>query len=128
MHQNLRRAAVGALAVALGVAASTVAAVPLQACFVYVSPVGQVGWSYQHDQGRLAMEKALGDKVRTRYVEAVAEGPDSERVMRDLAQGGCRLIFATSFGYLEPALRVAAEHPQVKFEHAGGYKLSLIHI
>ena len=94
----------------------------LEACFVYVSPVGQAGWSYQHDLGRQAMLQALGGQVRSRVVEAVAEGPDSERVMRDLANQGCGLIFATSFGYLEPALRVAADFPQVKFEHAGGYK------
>jgi len=94
----------------------------LEACFVYVSPVGQAGWSYQHDLGRQAMLQALGGQVRSRVVEAVAEGPDSERVMRDLATQGCGLIFATSFGYLEPALRVAADFPQVKFEHAGGYK------
>ena len=138
MLKNLRRAATGALVVvafAAGLAppataqttaqspAQTAARpVPLQACFVYVSPVGQAGWSYQHDLGRQAMAQALGDQVRTRVVEAVAEGPDSERVMRDLASQGCGLIFATSFGYLEPALRVAAEFAQVKFEHAGGYK------
>lgn len=98
------------------------AAPPLKVGFVYVSPVGQAGWSYQHDLGRQAMEKALGAQVQTTVVEAVAEGADSERVMRDLAAQGHRLIFATSFGYLEPALRVAAEYPQVKFEHAGGYK------
>lgn len=88
--------------------------------FVYVSPVGDAGWTYQHDQGRQAMEKALGTKATV--VEGVAEGPDSERVMRDLAKQGHQLIFATSFGYLEPALRVAAEFPQINFEHAGGYK------
>jgi len=95
---------------------------PLKVAFVYVSPVGKAGWSFQHDQGRKAMEQALGAKVQTTVVEAVAEGADSERVMRDLAGQGHRLIFATSFGYLEPALRVAAEFPQVVFEHAGGYK------
>jgi simple sugar transport system substrate-binding protein len=68
------------------------------------------------------MEKALGPQVKTTVVESVAEGPDSERVMRDLVAQGHQLIFATSFGYLESALRVAAEHPEVKFEHAGGYK------
>jgi len=129
MLKNLRRAArrwpvcaLGATPLALLIASAPAQAAPLQACFVYVSPVGQAGWSYQHDQGRQAMEKALGDAVRTRTVEAVAEGPDSERVMRDLATQGCGLIVATSFGYLEPALRVAAEFPQVRFEHAGGYK------
>ncbi len=68
------------------------------------------------------MEEALGDKVSTTVVESVAEGPDAERVMRDLARQGNRLIFATSFGYLEPALRVAAEFPSVRFEQTGGYK------
>ncbi len=131
MSKNLGRAATVALAAAaLSAALSCTAAAqaraapgtPLQACFVYVSPVGQAGWSYQHDLGRQAMAQALGARVRTRAVESVPEGPDSERVMRDLAAQGCGLIFATSFGYLEPALRVAAAFPAVKFEHAGGYK------
>ena len=98
------------------------AAEPLKIAFVYVSPVGQAGWTYQHDQGRQALARNLGEQVNTRFVEAVAEGPDSERVMRDLVAQGCGLVVATSFGYLEPALRVAADHPNVKFEHAGGYK------
>jgi len=125
MHKNLARAA--ALAAALlspPFTADTPAqtAAPLKVGFVYVSPVGEAGWSYQHDLGRREMERALGSRVKTTVVEAVAEGADSERVMRDLAAQGHQLIFATSFGYLEPALRVAAEFPQVKFEHAGGYK------
>ncbi len=103
-------------------AATAATAAPLSACFVYVSPIGKAGWSYQHEQGRIEMERALGTKVTTRMVEAVPEGADSERVMRDLATQGCQLIFATSFGYLEPALRVAADFPAVKFEHVGGYK------
>lgn len=98
------------------------AAAPLKVGFVYVSPVGQAGWTYQHDQARQAMQRMLGDKIETRFVEAVPEGADAERVMRDLAVQGHQLIFATSFGYLEPALRVAADHVGVKFEHAGGYK------
>ncbi len=146
MHKNLRRiaasASVFALAfsrspsarraaatsafsvglLALGTILNPAQAAPLQACFVYVSPVGQAGWTYQHELGRQAMASALGAQVSTRFVEAVAEGADSERVMRDLASQGCGLIFATSFGYLESALRVAADFPQVKFEHAGGYK------
>ncbi len=97
---------------------------PLKIAFVYVSPIGEAGWTYQHNQGRLAMQTVLGNRVTTRVVEGVAEGADSERVMRDLAAQGNQLIFATSFGYLEPALRVAAEFPAVKFEHAGGYKTS----
>lgn len=95
---------------------------PLKVGFVYVTPIGDAGWTYQHEQGRLAMQRALGERVRSVVVESVAEGPDAERVMRDLVRQGCRLIFATSFGYGEPALRVAADHPDVAFEHAGGYK------
>jgi simple sugar transport system substrate-binding protein len=127
MLQNLTRglaAAMFAAAFSLGVASPPAQAAPppLKVAFVYVSPVGDAGWTFQHDQGRKAMEQALGDRVKTTVVESVAEGPDSERVMRDLAAQGHSLIFATSFGYLEPALRVAADFPQVKFEHAGGYK------
>jgi len=95
---------------------------PLKIGFVYVSPIGEAGWTYQHEQGRLEMQRALGDSVATTVVESVPEGADAERVMRDLAAQGHQLIFATSFGYLEPALRVAADHPGVKFEQAGGYK------
>jgi len=116
MFKNL----IGALACATAIASQ--AAEPLKVGFVYVTPIGQAGWTYQHDQARLALEKALGAQVRTRYVEAVPEGADAERVMRDLAAQVHQLIFATSFGYLEPALRVAADFPGVKFEHAGGYK------
>lgn len=95
---------------------------PLKIGFVYVSPIGDAGWTYQHEQGRMAVQTALGSQVETSAVESVPEGADSERVMRDLAQQGHRLIFATSFGYLEPALRVAAEFPSLRIEHAGGYK------
>lgn len=117
MLKNLMRVLALALLVAQGHAAE-----PLKVGFVYVSPIGQAGWTYQHDQARLALERTLGARVRTSFVEAVPEGADAERVMRDLAAQGHGLIFATSFGYLEPALRVAADFPQVKFEHAGGYK------
>lgn len=128
MFKNLMRGRSLALPLAIVIASvlsvglPARAADPLKVGFVYVSPVGDAGWSYQHDLGRLAMEKALRDAVRTTVVEGVAEGPDAERVFRDLAAQGHALIFATSFGYLEPALRVAADFPQVKFEHAGGYK------
>ena len=119
----LALAAVSAQAQAGSAAApGRVAKPPLKVAFVYVSPIGEAGWTFQHEQGRLAMQQALGDQVVSTVVEAVAEGADSERVMRDLAAQGNTLIFATSFGYLEPALRVAADHPNVKFEHAGGYK------
>lgn len=120
MSKNLIRGRLLALMLSSTVAAA--AAQPLKVGFVYVSPVGQAGWTYQHDQARQALQKSLGDKVQTRFVEAVPEGADAERVMRDLAAQGHQLIFATSFGYLEPALRVAADFPGVKFEHAGGYK------
>jgi basic membrane protein A and related proteins len=129
MFKNLARASVVLLSAMLAVSAPTLRAQtaapakpPLKVAFVYVSPIGEAGWTFQHEQGRLLMQKALGDKVVSTAVEAVAEGADSERVMRDLALQGQQLIFATSFGYLEPALRVAAEFPNVKFEHAGGYK------
>ncbi len=129
MFKNLARASVVTLAAIFTVSASTFAPAqtaapkpPLKVAFVYVSPIGEAGWTFQHEQGRLAMQKALGDKVVSGTVEAVAEGADSERVMRDLAAQGVGLIFATSFGYLEPALRVAADFPNLKVEHAGGYK------
>ena len=103
-------------------AAQTTAQPPLKAAFVYVTPVGQAGWTFQHDIGRKEMERALGAAVQSTVVEDVAEGPDAERVMRDLAAQGHQLVFATSFGYLEPALRVAADFPALRIEHAGGYK------
>ena len=96
---------------------------PLVVGFVYVTPIGEAGWTYQHELGRREMERALGARVKTIAVESVAEGADAERVLHDLvAQQGAKLVFATSFGYLEPALRVAADFAQVRFEHAGGYK------
>ncbi|GLQ35196.1 BMP family ABC transporter substrate-binding protein [Amylibacter marinus] len=90
--------------------------------FVYVGPVGDFGWSYEHDQGRQAVEKAFGDKVETVFVESVPEGADSERVMTQMALDGADLIFTTSFGYMDPTINVAAKFPNVKFEHATGYK------
>ena len=90
--------------------------------FVYVGPVGDGGWTYEHDQGRLAVEEAFGDKVETVYVENVAEGPDSERVMTQMALEGADLIFTTSFGFMDPTINVAKKFPKVKFEHATGYK------
>ncbi|WP_299602375.1 BMP family ABC transporter substrate-binding protein [uncultured Tateyamaria sp.] len=90
--------------------------------FVYVGPVGDGGWTYEHDQGRLAVEEEFGDAVETVFVENVAEGPDSERVMTQMALDGADLIFTTSFGYMDPTNNVAAKFPDVKFEHATGYK------
>jgi simple sugar transport system substrate-binding protein len=95
---------------------------PAKIGFVYVSPVGDAGWTSQHHAGRDAMQKALGDRVTTSFVEKVPEGADAERVIRDLAQQGHQLIFTTSFGFMNPTLKVAEEFPNVKFEHATGYK------
>lgn len=95
---------------------------PLKVGFVYVGPVGDAGWTYAHDQGRLAMEKALGAKVKTTFVENVPEGADAERVIRKLATEGNKLIFTTSFGYMNPTEKVAKAFPNVIFEHATGYK------
>jgi simple sugar transport system substrate-binding protein len=125
MSQNLTRRAFVGSGLALAASARAYAqTAPLKVGFVYVSPVGDAGWSYQHDLGRREMEHALGARVQSTVVESVPEGADSERVMRDLARQGHGLVFATSFGYLEPALRVAADFPDVKFEHAGGFKLA----
>jgi simple sugar transport system substrate-binding protein len=95
---------------------------PFKAAWVYVGPVGDAGWSFAHDQARKAMEAEFGDKIKTTFVEKVPEGADAERVFRDLASQGNKIIFATSFGFMEPMLKVAAEFPDVKFEHATGYK------
>ncbi|NMM76876.1 BMP family ABC transporter substrate-binding protein [Acidovorax sp. SRB_24] len=95
---------------------------PLRIGFVYVTPVLDAGWTRQHDQGRRAVEAALGRRVETTFVESVPEGADAERVIRDLAQTGHRLIFTTSFGYMEPTLKVAQDFPNVKFESITGYK------
>ncbi len=89
--------------------------------FVYVSPIGDAGWTYQHDLGRLQVEKETG--VSTSYVENVAEGADAERVIRDMAKRGDKVIFATSFGYMNYALKVSKSFPQTAFVHATGYKL-----
>ncbi|MEZ5704531.1 MAG: BMP family ABC transporter substrate-binding protein [Burkholderiaceae bacterium] len=98
------------------------AAEPLKAAFVYVAPLAGPGWVYQHELGRQAVQAALGDRVQTSFVENVAEGADAERVIRDLARQGNRIIFTPSFGYMEPTLKVAREFPEVKFESVTGYK------
>ena len=95
---------------------------PLKIAFAYVGPVGDGGWTFAHDNGRKAIEKAFGDRVVTSFVESVPESADAERVLRDLAGQGNQLIFGTTFGYMEPMLKVAADNPTVKFEHATGYK------
>ncbi|QTN24393.1 BMP family ABC transporter substrate-binding protein [Rhizobacter sp. AJA081-3] len=108
-------------------AASPVAAAPakpepLKIAFAYVGPVGDGGWTFAHDNGRKAVEKEFGDKVVTSFVEKVPEAADAERVFRDMASQGNKLIFGTTFGYMEPMLKTAADLKDVKFEHATGYK------
>ena len=117
------------LAVLAGLAMSLVVATAsgadkLKVGFIYIGPIGDHGWTYEHDQGRLAVEEAFGDQVETIYVENVAEGPDAERVITRLARQGAGIIFTTSFGYMDPTINVAKNFPDVKFEHATGYKRS----
>ena len=94
----------------------------LKVGFIYVGPTDDNGWTYQHDVGRLAIEEEFGDRIETKYVENVSEGPDAERFITRLARDGAGLIFTTSFGFMDPTLKVAKQFPDVKFEHATGYK------
>jgi basic membrane protein A len=121
MHLKSKLAGAAAAAV-LAFGISSAAQAQLKIGFVYVGPIGDHGWSYEHNQGRLAIEKALGDKVTTSYVEKVPEGADAQRVITKLASSGHGLIFTTSFGYMNPTLRAAKRFPKVKFEHATGFK------
>jgi basic membrane protein A len=114
-------ALVGAAALALSADGAVAQQQKLKVGFSYVGPVGDHGWSYQHDVGRKAIEKALGDKVETTYVESVPEA-DSERAIEQLARTGHGLIFTTSFGFMEPTVKVAKKYPNIKFEHATGFK------
>ncbi|WP_170383759.1 BMP family ABC transporter substrate-binding protein [Ruegeria atlantica] len=109
-------------AMALGLATGAMAEDKTKVGFVYVGPVGDGGWTYEHNKGRLAVEEKFGDKVETVFVESVPEGPDAERVMTQMALEGADLIFTTSFGYMDPTINVAKKFPNVKFEHATGYK------
>ena len=95
---------------------------PVKVGFIYVGPIGDGGWTYQHHQGLLAVEEAFGDKVETMYQESVPEGADAERAMTQMALQGADIIFTTSFGYMDPTINVAEKFPDVKFEHATGYK------
>jgi basic membrane protein A len=95
---------------------------PVKVGFIYVGPVGDGGWTYEHNQGRLAVEEHFGDKVETVFQENVPEGADAERAMTQMALQGADIIFTTSFGYMDPTINVAAKFPDVKFEHATGYK------
>ncbi|TPI15147.1 BMP family ABC transporter substrate-binding protein [Mesorhizobium sp. B4-1-3] len=109
-------------AAALSLAATAEAADKLKACWVYTGPIGDFGYSYQHDQGRLEVEKALGDKVETAYLENVSEGPDADRAFERLARENCKIIFGTSFGFMDAEVKVAKKFPKVMFEHATGFK------
>ena len=126
MYKNLAAALAAAsffFSLSTSTAAQTAkAAEPLKIGFVYVAPLGDMGWVRQHEEGRQAVQASLGDKVKTTFVENVPEGADAERVIRDLAQHGHKLIFTPSFGYMEPTLKVAKDFPDVKFESITGYK------
>ena len=102
--------------------ASAGGAAPLNVAFAYVGPVGDGGWTFAHDNARKKLEQAFGGRIKTSFVEKVPEAADAERVFRDLVQQGNTLIFGTTFGYMEPMMKVAADSPEVKFEHATGYK------
>ncbi|MFD0917975.1 BMP family ABC transporter substrate-binding protein [Pseudahrensia aquimaris] len=93
-----------------------------KACFIYIGPTGDFGWTYQHDQGRLAVEAEFGDKVETAYLENVPESAEAQRPIENFARQGCNIIFTTSFNYMDPTNKAAAKYPDVKFEHATGYK------
>ncbi|NMD07391.1 MAG: BMP family ABC transporter substrate-binding protein [Phyllobacteriaceae bacterium] len=119
MKKYLMTAAAAALM--LGAASASASADAVKACWVYVGPIGDFGWSYQHHQGLEAVKKEFGDKVETAYAENVPEA-DSEKTFERFAREGCKIIFGTSFGFMEPMLKVAKKFPDVKFEHATGYK------
>lgn len=118
----LRAALCAAVLTPVAAMAAAPATAPLNVGFVYISPIGDAGWTTQHDIARKEMEKALGAKITTKYVENVPESADAERVIRDLAQTGSKLVITTSFGYMNPTLKVAKQFPNVKFVHLTGYK------
>ncbi|MGH6900500.1 MAG: BMP family ABC transporter substrate-binding protein, partial [Geminicoccaceae bacterium] len=111
-----------AAATLVGLNARPRAQAPVRAGFVYVGPIGDHGWTYRHEVGRKDLEAALGDQVATTFVENVSEGPDAERVIRQLAAAGNNIVFTTSFGFMNPTARVAQQFPDVKFEHCTGYQ------
>jgi basic membrane protein A and related proteins len=120
-RQLLLTAAISAPAL---VSRPALAAAPskLKVGFIYSGPVADVGWTFQHDLGRKMLEQEFGARIETAFVEKVPEGPDADRVIRELAGDGCKMIFTTSFGFMEPTIRVAADFPDVAFEHCSGYK------
>ncbi|MFB2551599.1 BMP family ABC transporter substrate-binding protein [Ensifer soli] len=114
--------ALASTAAVIGFAASAHAQDKAKVCFVYVGSKTDGGWTQAHDIGRQELEKALADKIETQFLENVPEGPDAERAIERLARSGCGLIFTTSFGFMDATIKVAAKFPDVKFEHATGYK------
>jgi basic membrane protein A and related proteins len=114
--------AMAALAAAAASVCDAAAAEKLKVGFIYLGPVGDLGWTYQHDLARKAVDKEFGDQVETTYLENVPEGPDAERAIEQLVRAGNKLIFTTSFGYMDPTLKVAKKYPDVSFEHCSGYK------
>src|ERR1700742_4592181 len=114
-------AAAAAMMLAAGVSGGA-AADPLKVGFIYLGPVGDFGWTYQHEVARQALAKEFGDKIETTYLENVSEGPDAERSIEQLVRAGNKLNFTTSFGYMDPTLKVAKKYPNVHFEHATGFK------
>ena len=114
--------ATAALGLSMAFGGAAMAQDKTKACFVYVGPIGDGGWTFQHHQGALAVQEAFGDKVEVQWQESVPEGADAERVLTQMALGGCKIIFTTSFGYMDATNAVAAKFPDVKFEHATGYK------
>ncbi len=115
--------AAAAAAVALALPGAALAKMDkVKACFVYVGPIGDGGWTFQHHQGALELQKTYGDKVEIAWQESVPEGADAERVLTQMALSGCNIIFTTSFGYMDATNTVAAKFPKVMFEHATGYK------
>jgi basic membrane protein A len=121
MKKLLMTAAVAALAIA-ATSLTASSADKLKVGFIYLGPVGDFGWTYQHEVARQNMVKELGDKIETTYLENVNEGPDAERSIEQLARTGHQLIFTTSFGYMDPTVKVAKKYPKVFFEHATGFK------
>src|SRR6266581_7601931 len=123
--EPMRKILIAATAVMLAAGASLFgasAAEKLKIGFIYLGPIGDLGWTYQHDLARQAMVKEFGDKIETTYLENVSEGPDAERSIEQLVRAGNKLIFTTSFGYMDPTLKVAKKYPNVHFEHATGFK------
>jgi basic membrane protein A len=121
----MRKILIAATAVVLAAGASLLsasAADKLKVGFIYLGPVGDLGWTYQHELARQAVVKEFGDKIETTFLENVPEGPDAERAIEQLVRAGNKLIFTTSFGYMDPTLKVAKKYPNVHFEHATGYK------